>query len=204
MNFIARYAEVFAILFLLFANFTSVQGQSDSVYTLPAGTRITLSMDAEVSSKFSSVDDTFTSRVSKAIVVDDVVVLERGTVIEGRVTEVSSASYGGKNGRMQVHFETIYLGSERKRTIDGLLADELEAGSIRSFSLISILGGTAAGAVIGTATGKENGALTGAGIGAGAGSAVALIRKGKDVSIGTDETFEIVLKSEVTLPASDY
>ncbi len=204
MNFIARYTEVFAFLFLIFANFAAARGQSDSVYTLPAGTRIMLSMDAEINSKFSSVDDTFTSRVSKPIVVDDVVILQQGTVIEGRVTRVSNAGYGGKNGRMQVHFETIRFARDRKRIIDAALADELEPGSTKSISLLSILGGTAAGALIGAASGKENGTMAGAGIGAGAGSAVAFLKKGRDVSIGTDEIFEIVLKSEVTLPASDY
>ena len=44
----------------------------------------------------------------------------------------------------------------------------------------------------------------GAGIGAGAGSAVAFLKKGKDVQIRTDERFEIRLKGEVTLPANDY
>jgi len=58
--------------------------------------------------------------------------------------------------------------------------------------------------LIGSTSGTNSGILAGAGIGAGAGSAVAFLKKGKDVQIRTDEQFEIRLKSEVTLPANDY
>ncbi len=203
MNFIGRYAKIFAFLFVFFVNFLSVSGQG-SIYRLPAGTKIKLSMDAGISSKISSVNDTFTTTVAKAIRVENVVVLPFGTVIEGRITEASSAGYGGKQGQMQVRFETIRFPNSLRRAIDGILVDELKAGSTRAVSMISIFGGTAAGALIGTSTKTENGALIGAGIGAGAGTAVSFLKKGKDVQIKTGEEFEIELKSEVTLPASDY
>lgn len=203
MDFIARYAKVFAVLLLLFANFVSVSGQR-SIYTLPAGTRIRLSMDAAISSKVSSVNDTFTTTVAKSIVVENVVVLPSGTVVEGRVTKVASAAFGGRHGRMQVRFETIRFPDNRSRNINGLLVEDLKPESVKTANIFSIFGGTAAGALIGGAAKNESGALIGAGIGAGAGTAVALLRKGKDVQIKTSEEFEIELKNEVVLPASDY
>lgn len=204
MNFIAQKTKIFAILFVIFANSYSVVGQSRSIYRLPAGTRIRLSMDAGISSKVSSVNDTFTTTVAKPITVENIIVLPSGTVVEGRVTAVSSAGYGGKNGRMDVRFETIRFSDRLKRSIEGVLVNELRPKSATTANLFSIFGGTAAGALIGAASGNKNGALAGAGIGAGAGTAVALLKKGKDVFIRTDEEFEIELKSEVTLPASDY
>lgn len=207
MDFIARCTKVFAIPFLLFANFLSVpavNAQGDSIYRLPAGTRITVTMDAEVNSKVASVNDTFTSTVSKPLKVENVVVLPFGAVIEGRVTQVSSAGYGGKNGRMQLRFETIRFTDNLKRTINGSLVEQLKPESATAVNVFSIFGGTAAGALIGAASKTQSGALIGAGIGAGAGTAVAFFRKGKDVHIRTEQEFEIELKSEVTLPATDY
>lgn len=204
MNFIARKTEIFAVLFLIFASSISAAAQGGSVYRLPAGTRIKLSMDAGISSKISSVNDTFTTRVTEAIRVDDVVVLPFGTVVEGRVTEVRGAGFGSRNGRLRVRFETIRLSPERRRSIEGMLVDELRPGSSTLEQTVSVFGGVAAGALIGAATGKETGILAGAGIGAGAGAAVAYLKKGKEVFLRTDEEFEIELKREVTLPASDY
>jgi hypothetical protein len=68
----------------------------------------------------------------------------------------------------------------------------------------SIIGGTVIGAVFGAVTKSTNGALIGAGVGAGAGTAVAMLRKGKDVRIRKGEEFEIVLNKEVVLPVLDY
>lgn len=203
MDFIARCTKVFAIPFLIFASLVSIDAQGDSVYRLPAGTRITLSMDTEINSKVASVNDTFTATVSKPITVENVVVLPFGTIIEGRVTEVSSAGLG-KNGRLQVRFETIRFPNNLKRTINGSLVQELKAPPSNATSIFSIVGGTAAGALIGAASKTQGGALIGAGIGAGAGTAVAFLRKGKDVQIRTEQEFQIELKTEVTLPASDY
>ena len=204
MNFIALVAKVFAVSFLLFVNFIVVIGQSDSIYKLPAGTKIHLRMDSEISSKVSSVNDTFTATVAKPISVGNAVILSAGAVIEGRVIKVSTAGIGRKNGRMQVRFETIRFANSLKREIDGSLVKELKASSTRTADLIAVLGGTSAGAIFGAVSKVENGALIGAGIGAGAGTGVAFLRKGKDVYIRTHEEFEIELKSEVTLPASDY
>ncbi len=203
MNFIGYYAKVFAILFLFFANCSLASGQ-DSIYRLPAGTKIRLSMDAGISSKVSSVNDTFTTTVIKPITVDNVVVLPYGTVIEGRVIEVSSAGPAGKKGRMELTFETIRFSDSVKRSIEGVLADELKPSSSKLMTYAAVFGGAAAGALIGSASGSTGGTLAGAGIGAGAGAGVAFLKKGKDVHIRTDEQFEIRLKSDVTLPANDY
>ncbi len=204
MNFFACVTKVFAVSFLFFVNFSLVVAQPDSIYRLPAGTKILLSMDSGISSKVSAVNDTFTTTVSKPLSVRDSVILPIGTVIEGRVTKVSSAESGGKNGRMQVRFETIRFADNRKRSIDALLVNELKAASSRTTNLFTVFGGTALGAVLGAVSKVENGALIGAGIGAGTGTGVVVLRKGKEVFIRTKQEFEIELKSEVTLPASDY
>jgi len=204
MNFIVTEAKIFAFLFLFFANFSMLTAQDDSIYRLPAGTKIRLSMDSEISSEVAAVNDTFTTTVAEPVTIRKSIVLPSGAIIEGRVLKVSSSGIGSKKGKMQLIFETIRFPDDQKRSINGVLVDELKVESSGMANAISILGGAAVGAIVGIVSSVDNGAIIGAGIGAGAGTGVAVLRKGKDVRIRTDEKFVIELKNEVTLPVRDY
>ncbi len=203
MNFRRRTTKIFAFLFLFFASFLTLKSQ-DSIYQLEAGTKIRVSMDNEINSEVSGVNDTFTTKIAEPVRVRETVVLPVGTVIEGRVTKVERAAGGGKGGSLLVRFETIRFENGEKREIEGVLVNELKASRSQKTSILAIIGGTAIGALIGAVSKTENGALIGAGVGAGAGTGVALVRKGKNVRIKTDEKFEIELKKQVTLPVQDY
>jgi len=203
MNFRRRTTKIFAFLFLFFANFLTVESQ-DSIYQLEAGTKIRVSMDNEINSEVAGVNDTFTTKIAEPVRVRETIVLPVGTVIEGRVTNVERASGGGKGGSLSVRFETLRFENGEKREIEGVLVNELKASRSPKTSILAVLGGTAIGALLGAASKTDNGALIGAGVGAGAGTGVALLRKGKNVRIKTDEKFEIELKKQVTLPVQDY
>jgi len=195
--------KIFALIFLLFANFSSFQAQS-SIYRLEPGTRIRVQMDNEINSEVSDVNDTFTVTLAEPFKVRESIVIPAGTVIEGRVTKVEAASLGGKDGEMTVKFETIRFSNGEKREIEAVLANQLKTSRSSKAAILTVIGGTALGALIGAVSKSSNGALIGAGIGAGAGTAVAFARKGKDVRIKADEKFEIELAREVTLPVLDY
>jgi outer membrane lipoprotein SlyB len=192
------------ILILFFVSSISAQ-RSDSIYVLQRGTKIRAKMDNEINSKVSSVNDTFTVTVSKPVVVRETEVLPIGTVIEGRITEVKRASIGGADGNFVVVFETMRLPNGAKRDIEAGLVDFEEpkkSNVVRN--LLSIFGGAGIGALIGAASGKENGALIGAGIGAGAGTSAAVLQKGREARIKSDEEIEIRLNKDVTLPVEDF
>jgi hypothetical protein len=202
VNFIVTETKIFAILFLVFAN-TLALAQSDG-YRMPAGSKIRLTMDSEISSEVASVDDTFTARVTEPVLLNGVIVLPSGTIVEGRVIEVSRAASAGRAGRMRLRFERLRFAGGPAREMDGSLEKELKARSGAAVNTLAVLGGGAAGALAGMASKTANGVLVGTAIGAGAGSAVALLRKGKDVRIQTDEEFVIVLNRELSLPAVGY
>lgn len=204
MRSFVNSTKVFASLSLFFANCLVISAQSGSLYRLPAGTKIVLRMDEGISSKFSSVNDTFTTTVATPVLIREAVVLPAGTVVRGRVEAVSKADIGGKRGKIGVKFEALQFENGEKREIEGVLVNELTAESSTKTNLFSVIGGTAIGALLGAATGSDGGALIGAGIGGGIGTGVVLLRKGKDVGIKDDEEFEIELKKEVILPVRDY
>ena len=203
MNFRRVTTKIFAVFFLLFVNF-SVARLQDSIYRLEPGTKILVSMDNEINSEVSGVNDTFTTTITEPLKVRETIVLPVGTVIEGRITKVERASTGGKNGSLSVIFELIRFENGEKREIEGILVNQLKARSSQKMSLLTIIGGTALGALIGAVSGTDNGTLIGAGIGAGAGTGIAVLRKGKNVRIKRDEKFEIELTKQVTLPILDY
>lgn len=203
MNFWLKQTKIFALIILFFAGSTIIQAQ-DSIYKLPIGTKISLQMETEINSKVSSVDDTFIAKISKPVIVREETVLPVGTIIEGRVIKIERAAAGGQAGRMEVRFETIKFPGGEKRAIEGVLVNELKAESVTATNILSVVGGTAIGALFGAVSKSNNGALIGAGIGAGAGTGVALLKKGKNVRIKTAEEFEIELKKEVVLPVQDY
>jgi len=205
MNFWRLATKVFAFIFLLFVSFTFLNAQTDSsIYQLQAGTIIRLQMDNEINSKVASVNDTFTTTLTVPVKVQETVVLPVGTVIEGRVTKVKRASYGGKSGSLKVSFQMLRLLNGGKREIEGVLVTELKAESSQTANVLTILGGTTLGGIVGAVARSQNGALIGAGVGAGAGTSIAFLRKGSDVKIKAAEEFEIKLTKNVNLPVQDY
>lgn len=204
MKILKDLTNIFAFIFLLFVISITAQTTDDSIYTLQAGTTIQVKMDNEINSKISSAGDTFTVTVSKPVVVRETEILPIGTVIEGRITNVKPAALGGGGGSFEVKFETLRLANGARRPIEAFLTNQEKPKSSGARNVLSVLGGTALGALIGTAVSKENGALIGAGIGAGAGTSAAILRKGKEARIKTDEEIEIRLKRDVTLPVEDY
>jgi hypothetical protein len=187
---------------LIFACTFVSSGQTDSVYRLNAGTRMRLTLDAELSSAVASRDDTFLATVTHPVVVRDTVVIPVGSIVEGRVTAASPSAGGGRNGHLEVVFESIMIGPSR-RSIDASLTGPLVKGESRLFQLLAVAGGTAIGALAG-ATKDGRGALIGAGVGGGIGAGAAWARKGKNVRIKKGEEFEIVLNREATLPVLAY
>lgn len=202
MNLSRTATKIFASSFLLFS--FSVFTKSQSIYELQAGTKIRVQMDNEINSEVSSVDDTFTTVVAEPVTVRDVVVLPAGVVIEGRVTRVSRAAVGGEKGELEVRFETMRFPGGERREIEGFLVKELRAKPSSKNKILPVVSGTALGAIVGAITGGDSGALIGAGLGAGVGTTVALLQKGKDVRIKTDEKFEIKLTKTVIMPVKDF
>lgn len=123
---------------VLFANTVYLTAQRDPTFRLPAGTRIRLKMTVEVSSKFASVDDTFIASVVTPVIINETVVLPAGSVIEGRVTKVERAAHAGRDGKLNVVFESLKL-AYGTRKINGALAENMFSEQSSKFFLISFL-----------------------------------------------------------------
>lgn len=206
MNIWRKATKIFAVSFLFFVNFISINSQTDSsIYELPAGTKIRVRMDNEINSKVSSVNDTFTTVIAEPVKIRDTVVLPIGAIIDGRVMQVKRASSGKKNGSLILSFELLRLENGDKRQISGILANQLKAASSSpTKDILTVIGGTAIGAIFGAVSKSGSGTLIGAGIGTSAGTGIVFLKKGNDVRIKAEEEFEIELTKSVILPVQDY
>ena len=203
MNFKTAFTRSAAVSVLIFANLGILNGQSEPIQRLTAGTRLRLKMDVELSSKVASVNDTFTCVLAQPLIVRDIVVLPTGAVVTGRVRGVTPAG-SGRDGKLDVIFESLRIPMLPARGIEAELVDKVEVKSSSFMKGLSIVGGTVAGAIFGASVKGTSGAAIGAGAGAVVGTSVALFRKGKNARIREDQEFEIVLKRDVTLPVLDY
>ncbi|MEW6730009.1 MAG: hypothetical protein AB1489_01610 [Acidobacteriota bacterium] len=75
--------------------------------TINANTVCRLQLLTALSSKLNEVGDTFSAELVEPIRVDDVVALPRGTVFEGRVTQISEAKRGQRRASMMITIERV-------------------------------------------------------------------------------------------------
>jgi hypothetical protein len=126
MNRGTALRRVKGLTLLIFAVSISA-AEAQSSYKLPAGTRLSLTLDSELSSKVASVNDTFLATVSRPVRVNDTVILPAGAMVVGRVTTASPASLFGRGGTLRLSFESLKV-VNGSRHIDGKLVPSIEPG----------------------------------------------------------------------------
>lgn len=138
--------------------------------TVRPGTFLTIRVDQPISSDHNQPGDAFSGTLVKPLVVDGVVVAQRGQTIAGRVAEVQKAGRVSGTSRLAIEITDITL-------VDG---QQLRLRSqLVSYSGPTSNGRDAQAVVTTTGVGAAVGAIAdggvGAGIGAGAGAAAGLI-----------------------------
>src|SRR5688500_18194013 len=171
--------KVFAVSTLIFLNCSTLSAQpGDSIYVLPAGTRMKVRMDTEVNSKANRVNDTFIVRIVEPVKNQGVIVIPAGAIVDGRIARASSAAYGGEDGKLELAFVRLRLNRSDAVEFDAGMVKPITAPSRNLFRIATIGGMTAMGALFGAAANTRNGAAIGAAIGGGSGSVIAFGRKG--------------------------
>lgn len=166
--------------------------------TIPAGTLITVRLNQELSSTYSADSQTFTASLDQPLVIDGLVIAERGSKQEGRVTQSDPA--GRVKGRA-----SLGVALTRLRTADGQTVEvstdtfvhEAESTVKRDMAKTGIA--AAIGAAIGAIAGGGKGAAIGAGVGGAAGAGGVLATKGKDARLPAETRIAFRLNKPVTL-----
>ena len=184
--------------------------------TIPAGTRVPLTLKQAISTKTARDGDPVYAETSFPLVVNERVVIPAGTYIQGKITRVQRGGHVKGRAELVVRFTsmiypsgyTVMLGGSVENTPGAEKTSMKDSeGTIRQDSDAAkkakeAAGAATTGAVIGAITNGAKGAGIGAGIGGVAGLAVGMLSRGSDVRLEPGTSIEMEIQREVTVDAS--
>lgn len=163
---------------------------------LPEGTEMVVRLEDALSSRTARPEDRVTATVAQPVRTGRRTAIPAGVRVRGVVRDVEAARRPSKSGRLELEFDTLYLGRERLDlrsrvvAIDDQLADRRTTE--RKAGIGAVLGG-ALGAILGGAKGAIIGVVLGGG-----GTVVAT--KGDDVELPAGTLVTIRLTRPLTVP----
>jgi len=184
--------------------------------TIPAGTRVPLSLKQAISTKTAKTGDPVYAETAFPFVVDERVVIPAGTYIQGKIERAQRGGHVKGRAEVLIHFTsmiypngyTVMLGGSVENTpgaektsmkdSEGTIRQDSEAGKRAR----EAAGGATTGAVIGAITNGGKGAGIGAGVGGVAGLAVGMLSRGADVRLEPGTSIEMEIQREVQVDAS--
>ncbi len=197
-----------------------VTASDPSVFTIPAGTKIPLSLAQAISTKNAREGDAVYATTAFPFVVNDRVIVPAGSYIQGKISHVERA--GRMKGRAEIlmHFTsmiypsgyTVMLPGSVENTpgadnnsvkdSEGTIQQDKDTGKkIEDAAKGGVYGGSG-GALAGGLSGGLNGARIGAGVGAAAGIGWALLKRGSDVKLDVGTSIEMEVQRPITVDAS--
>jgi hypothetical protein len=166
--------------------------------TLNAGYVISVRLIDGLTSERNNPGDTFTATLDRPLVVNGLVIAERGARAEGRVV---AADKGGKvKGVAYLSIELTRVHLSDGQTIS-LVTDSFEkhAEATHRTDAEKVGAGAAIGAIIGAIAGGGKGAAIGAGAGGGVGAGDVLLTRGKPAVLPSETRISFRVSQPVTV-----
>ena len=166
--------------------------------TIAPGTFFTIRVNQPLSSDHNQVGDFFTATLVKPIIVDGIVVTERGQTIAGRVSQVEKGGHGKGLSKLGIELTELTLVTGDQAPVRSQLISHTAPGSGgRDAAIVGTT--TATGALIGGAVGWGTGAGIGAGIGAAAGLIGVFAAKGYPAVIHPESVLTFRVESPIVV-----
>src|SRR5450755_3434664 len=184
--------------------------------TIPAGTRVPLSLKQAISTKTAKDGDPVYAETAFPFVVNERVVIPAGTYIQGKIERAQRGGHVKGRAELLIHFTsmiypsgyTVMLGGSVENTpgaekttmkdSEGTIRQDSDAGR----KARAAAEGAGTGAVIGAVTNGGKGAGIGAGVGGIAGLAIAMLSRGADVRLEPGTSIEMEIQREVAVDPS--
>jgi type IV secretion system protein VirB10 len=183
------------------------------VFTVPAGTRIPLTLRNPVDTKHSREGDRIYLETAYPIAENGRVAIPRGSFVNGTVTQSKPAGALKGKGELYIRFDSLVLPNGTTRDFRSRLASADKEGKVTgtrdgSGDARTTAEGAGIGATVGGVAGSTQGhALKGAGVGALAGAAGGLIfahvKHRPDAVLPRGTTVEMVLDRDLTFESRD-
>jgi len=169
--------------------------------TLTAGTLLSTRLGETLSTDKLVAGDSFTGTLDKALVVEGLVIAERGARVEGRVVESEKA--GKVKGVSSLSIHLVRLRTSDGQTVQITTDPFRKLGETSKAEDVKKVGiGAGLGAVIGAIAGGGKGAAIGAGVGGAAGGGVVAATRGEPVVLPVETRIDFRLSSAVSVTES--
>ena len=188
--------------------------------TIPAGTKIPLSLKQAISTKNARDGDSVYAATVFPYVVDNHVIIPEGSYIQGRIAHVERA--GRLKGRAEIlmHFTSIIYpngytvmlpgsventpGADKQSVKDqeGTIQQDKDTGDKIEKGAKGAVYGASGGALAGGLSSGVNGARVGAAAGAAIGIGWALLKRGTDVKLDVGTSIEMEVQRSITVDAN--
>jgi len=166
--------------------------------TIKPGTYVTVRLNQWLSSDHNQQGDTFTATLQQPVVVDGIVVAQRGQTVYGRVTEAQKAGRVEGTSRLGVELTGLSLVDGQQVAIQSEMINR--NGTTSTGRDAAAIGGTTAlGAIIGAGAGYGQGAAIGAGAGAAAGIIGVLLTRGRPTVIYPESVLTFQMEAPVSI-----
>jgi hypothetical protein len=189
--------------------------------TIPAGTKIPLSLKQAISTKNAREGDAVYAETAFPFVLNERVIVPAGSYIQGKISHVERGGRLKGRAEILIHFTsmiypsgyTVMLpgsventpGADNNSVKDqeGTIQQDSDTGKkVEDAAQGGAYGGAVGGITGGLATGGLNGARIGAGAGAAAGIGWALLKRGSDVRLDVGTSIEMEIQRAITVDGS--
>lgn len=166
-------------------------------FTLPAGTNFRVRLLETIDTGRNRVGDVFTASLDEPLVDGDHVVVPKGTMFTGHVTEARPSGRFKGRAVLALRLDSFALNNQVYEISSNNSARFSKGHKLHNFAWIG--GGSGGGAVIGAAAAGGPGALIGAGAGAAAGTVGSVFTGKRQVSLPVETTLRFSLRSTIQL-----
>jgi type IV secretion system protein VirB10 len=195
---------------------TSAASIHAEALTIPAGTRVPLSLKQAISTKTAKEGDSVYAETTFPFALNDRIVIPPGTYVQGKISHVKRGGRVKGRAEILVHFTSMIYPSgytvmlpgsvenvpgAQKSTVkgsEGTVQQDRDTGK----KVETVAGTATTGAIIGGLSGGGKGAGIGAGAGGVAGLAVAMLSRGSDVRLEPGTSIEMEIQRDVQVDAS--
>jgi hypothetical protein len=165
--------------------------------TLPAGTRFRVRLLETLDTRRNRSGDQFTASLDEPLVSGDRVVVPKGTVFQGRVTEAKPSGRVKGRAVLALRLDSFALDGQTYLVSSDRSA-RVSAGH-KKHNILWIGGSSGGGAVIGAIAGGGVGALIGSGAGAAAGTVGSAITGKRNVTLPVETVITFSFQSPVSV-----
>ncbi len=167
------------------------------VYTIPADTRISVSMGQTIDSKTATEGQTFTATVSTPVVVNGRTVIRAGSPASGTVVATKNRGRFKGAGFLEVQLDSVKADG-RTYPVQTATVERVSQGKGKRTAVLAG-GGAGLGGLIGGLAGGGKGLLIGGLAGAGAGTAGTAFTDNKPIVIPAETVLTFRLSHSVTV-----